>query len=441
MLRHGVLARLIGEGDFRRVVLHRVAAVALDGDVEQEKRGPLLLVLKLPDDLRKVGLVADIAVLKGLGHIHVLSAFEGVKAQPGVGLIALPGGALPGVEGQRIIALGLEQRGQRGGGTQHILLVGDAARGQKGHGIPGEEFKLTGAGARTKYRGIGVAKDGVVQGADRIGDALTELKVAVGLKIRPGFVHDGDDIGALHRHLGGLGGLGLLQQGVHLLRGVIVGLLHLQKLGVAEEYRQAAPVLVGPRLVPHVGFHPQLFQLFSGQQEEEAGQPRRQTGQPQGDPFPGGEPQAGLAPLRMEEHHQGRRQKDGDSHLPGGGQPVGARHAGSSAQGGKIPGQNRGAPEGVDKVVGRAPGSGGDVDADGAGGDPPHQSAQWPEEQGHAQCVGQLNGKGHGKGVGPVCKLHEPGGGKGGQGQKDALPEAVFAKELLDVHIDGSPEI
>ena len=407
--------------------------MVLDGDVEQEEGRTRLLVFKFPDDLLKVRLVADIAVFHDLGHVHVVHALELVEAQPGIGLIPLPGGASAGVEGQSLVTPCLEQGGQRGGGAQHILLVGDAARGQEGHGVAGEELKFAGAGARAEHRGVGVAEDGVVQGTDVVGDAFAELQVAVGLKISPGFVHNGDDVGILHRHRRRFQGLHPLQNGVHRLRSVALRLLHLQKLGVAEKDGQTAAGAVGPRLIPHIGLYPQLLQLFRGQQEHEAGQPRRQTGQPQGQPLAAGEPQPGLAPLRVEEHHQGGGQKDGDSHLPGEEQVVVARHAGGGAQGGEVPGQDRGTPEGVDKAVGCAPGPGGNVNADGAGGNAPHQGAQSPEQSGHAQGVGHQNGKGQGKGIGPVCKLHQPHGGNGCEQQKDRLPQPVFAKDCGNV--------
>ena len=117
-------------------------------------------MLKLPDNLFKVGLVADVAVLEGLGHIHVVAALVGVEAQPGVGPVSLPRGPLPGVEGQGGIALRLQNGGQGGGGPQHILLVGDAARGQEGHGVAGEELELAGAGARAEHRGKEAYKNG-----------------------------------------------------------------------------------------------------------------------------------------------------------------------------------------------------------------------------------------------------------------------------------------
>ena len=137
LLRHGVPAGRIGEGHLGRVVLHRVATMVLNGDVEQEEGLSLLLVLKLPDNLVKIRLVTHIPVLKGLGHIHAIAVFVVVKAQIGIGPVPLPGGLLPGVEGQGIVAQLLQVGGQGGGGTQYVLLVGNAARGQEGHGIPG----------------------------------------------------------------------------------------------------------------------------------------------------------------------------------------------------------------------------------------------------------------------------------------------------------------
>ena len=88
--------------------------MVLDGDVKQEEGLSLFFVLKLPDDLLKVRLVADVAVLHGLGHVHILAALEAVKAQQGIGLVALPGGELAGVEGTGLVALLPQQGGQRG---------------------------------------------------------------------------------------------------------------------------------------------------------------------------------------------------------------------------------------------------------------------------------------------------------------------------------------
>ena len=424
LLRHGVLPRRVGYGDLRRVVRHGIAAVVLDGDVEQEQRLPFLLVLKLPDNLFKVGLVADVAVLEGLGHIHVVAALVGVEAQPGVGPVSLPRGPLPGVEGQGGIALRLQNGGQGGGGPQHILLVGDAARGQEGHGVAGEELELAGAGARAEHRGVGVAIHRVVQGADVVGDAGAEGHVSVVLKVGPGLVHDGHNIGPLHGNRRRLRRLHAGHDLFQPLRPGVLRLLHLEELRVAEEYRQAAASTVGAGGVPHIGLNTETLQPPGGEQEQEAGQPCPQAHQPQGPPR-SGEAQAGLVFLRMEEHNQGRRQGDGRQHLPRGRKAVAPRHIGGGAQGGEIPGQDGGAPEGLDKAVGRAPRTGGDVDADAAGGDAPGQTTQGPVQQGDAQGVGQQRRKEHGPGQDAVGELHEPGGGERGQQQEARLPQGV----------------
>lgn len=82
------------------------------------------------------------------------------------------------------------------------------------------------------------------------------------------------------------------------------GLLHLEELRVAEEYRQAAASTVGAGGVPHIGLNTETLQPPGGEQEQEAGQPRPQAHQPQGPPR-SGEAQAGLVFLRMEEHQPG----------------------------------------------------------------------------------------------------------------------------------------
>ena len=132
LLGHRVLARLVGELHLGGVILHRVAAVVLDGDVKEEQPLFRVLVLKLIDDLTKGGLVADIAVLLGDRHVHVLHTLKLVEAEQRVGLVALPGSALAGVEGQGTVAVFPEQRGQRSRRLQNVLLIGDAARRQKG---------------------------------------------------------------------------------------------------------------------------------------------------------------------------------------------------------------------------------------------------------------------------------------------------------------------
>ena len=96
LLGHGIYAGLVGQLYLGGVVLHGVTAVVLNGDIKEEERLSLLLVLKLPDDLLKVGLVAHVAVLHSLGHVHVLTALKAVKAQQGVGLVALPEVRSPG---------------------------------------------------------------------------------------------------------------------------------------------------------------------------------------------------------------------------------------------------------------------------------------------------------------------------------------------------------
>ena len=125
--------------------------MVLDGHIEQEQGLPLRLVLKLPDDLLKIGAVADIAVLHALGHIHVLPALELVEAQPGIGSVPLPGGPLPRMEGQSPVPRLPQERGHGGGVVQDVLLIGDAPRGQEGHGISSEKFKFAGAGPRPKH--------------------------------------------------------------------------------------------------------------------------------------------------------------------------------------------------------------------------------------------------------------------------------------------------
>ena len=126
LLRHGIFPRRVRQPHLGGVVLHGIAAVVLDGHIEQEQGLPLRLVLKLPDDLLKIGAVADIAVLHALGHIHVLPALELVKAQPGIGPVPLPGGPLPRVKGQGPVPSLLQERGHGGGIIQDVLLIGDA---------------------------------------------------------------------------------------------------------------------------------------------------------------------------------------------------------------------------------------------------------------------------------------------------------------------------
>ena len=219
---------------------------------------------------------------------------------------------------------------------------------------------------------------------------------------------------------------------LHPLRAAVRRLLHLQELRIAQEDRQASAGAIGTGRIPHVGVYAQQAQPLGGYQEQQAGQPRPQAGQPQGQAP--GEAQAGLALLRVEEHDQRRRQGDGRQHLPGGDEAVISRHGGGGAQGGEIPGQDGGAPEGADKPVGRAPGPGGDVDADAAGGRPPGQGAQGPVDQGDAQGVGQGGREGHLPGQHAVGELHEPGGGEGRQQQKARQPQRLFDSGRISLH-------
>ena len=111
-------------------------------------------------------------------------------------------------------------------------------------GIAGEKFKLAGAGPRPEDRGIGVSPDGVVQRADEVGDALGEGELAEFLKIRPGFIHNGHNIGPLRAHLRGVGG-GDLRRIIALPgRDGETGGLHMGKLrramDIAEGVRSCA---------------------------------------------------------------------------------------------------------------------------------------------------------------------------------------------------------
>ena len=95
----------------------------------------------------------------------------------------------------------------------------------------------------------------VVQGAEGVGDALTEGQVPKLLKISPGFVHNGHDIGVFRPHCGRLLGNHLVQDLSQTLRGHVLWLLHLHKFRVPQKDRQGPAGAVGPRLVPHICFH------------------------------------------------------------------------------------------------------------------------------------------------------------------------------------------
>lgn len=59
----GVRTRLVGELHFGGVILNRVAAVVLNRHIEQKQRCAFVLMLKLPNNLLEIGIVADVAVL------------------------------------------------------------------------------------------------------------------------------------------------------------------------------------------------------------------------------------------------------------------------------------------------------------------------------------------------------------------------------------------
>ena len=296
LLRPGVLAGAVGEGHFGGVVRLLIAAVVLIGDVEEEQGLPGLLVLKLPDDLLEVGVVAGVGVLDELGHIQVLAELHLVEPQQRIGLIPVPGLHLSGVEGQGAIAQ-IPQQGSHGGGLLgDVLLIGGAARGQEGHGVACEELKLTGAGASAEHGGIGVAKDGIVQGLDVVHDALAERQVAVALKVRPGLVHNGDDVvllpglgaallvgGALY--VEGqplpLGVLHLAEDVLHVVNGGVGGLLHFHVLGVVKKGAEGSVGAVAHHLLPGVGSHLHLLQhggLGKDEHQAQASHHPRHTG-------------------------------------------------------------------------------------------------------------------------------------------------------------------
>ena len=104
--------------------------MVLDGDIEQEKRRALLLVLELPDDLPEIRVIADVAVLVGLRNIHIVAALERVKAKARICYIALPRGLFARMEGARFVAVSLQKRRKRVGRAEDVLLIRDAARRQ-----------------------------------------------------------------------------------------------------------------------------------------------------------------------------------------------------------------------------------------------------------------------------------------------------------------------
>ena len=65
-----------------------------------------------------------------------------LKAQVRINLIPVPAGCLVRVHGYRFIAKGSQVGGHGRRFCLDVLLVGDAAGGKKGHGIPRQVFKL-----------------------------------------------------------------------------------------------------------------------------------------------------------------------------------------------------------------------------------------------------------------------------------------------------------
>ena len=433
LLRHGVLARLVGELDLGGVVLHGVAAVVLDGDVEQEQGLSRLLVLKLPDDLSEVGPVAHVAVLQGLLHVHVLAALEVVEAQPGIGLVPLPGGALPRVEGQGAVPLLPQQGGQGGGVVQNVLLVGDAARGQEGHGVPRQKLKFAGAGARPEDGGVGVAPDRVVQGADVVGDALREGEGAELLKVRPGLVHNGDDIGVVGAHRRLLREFHLVHDPAQPLGRQVLRLLHLHKLRVAQKGGHRAALLIGPQLVPYVGLHAEPAQglgMYRLAQAEDA-QDQGETAEGGGAPV---DEKAALPEFVPQEPGQKGHQGDPGQHGAGGGEGVAPRHRRRRPQGGQIPGEHRRPPVQGDKVVGRSPHPAQDMEKQTAHRRVARGRPQQKIDRADAQAVGQHHTGGQLPGEDPQNKLHQIKTCQGRKEQQRRLLQALPGEKSSELH-------
>ena len=435
LLGHRVLARLVGELHLGRVILHRVAAVVLDGDVKEEQPLLRVLVLKLIDDLTKGRLVADIAVLLGDRHVHVLHTLKLVEAEQRVGLVALPGSALAGVEGQGTVAVFPEQRGQRSRRLQNVLLIGDAARRQKGHRVAGQKLKLTGAGARAEHRGVGMAKDEVVQRVDVVGDALAQRKVSEILKVRPGLVHDSDDVGA------GVGRNGRLLFGdaggdaLDVFSRGILRLLHRHELGVAQKDRQRPVLRVGAGLVPDIGLDAEGFQRGGMQHRVSAGRDGAQVTRPEAQPVFGGAKPPTQQLLAQQKDHP-RQQQEADHHLQIEREAVAVRHRRRCPQGGEVPRQDGGTAKQRNVVVGDPPHKAQDVGNHTAQNDVVGQGAQGEVHHPDAQVVGKQNTERIIPGqVAAVGKLHQIKGGDGGeqhqQGKKRLLPRKMPAHKFF----------
>ena len=267
----------------------------------------------------------------------------------------------------------------------------------------------------------------VVQGAEGIGDALTEGQIPELLKISPGFVHNGHDIGALHLHRGRFLGNHPIQDLPQTLWGHVLRLLHLHELYVPQKDRQCPAGAVGPRLVPHICFHTEGPQLLRPDHRDQAQRPCQQADHPSpqaAPPCPGAPPQQ---PDQPHDQHKPRR------HLPGRAVGITPGHRRSGPQSRQVPGKDRAAPVQSHKVVGRPPQPTQDMEKHTAHrrlpGQPAHQKIEGP----HADHIGQSRPWSRLPGPGSIEELHQIKGSDGGQ-QIEGRPQQPAGQLLTADH-------
>ena len=425
LLRLGELARCVLDRDLGWVILDRVRAVVLDGDVEEEERRALLLVLKLPDDLLEVRVIAHVAVLLGLRNVHLLAALERVEAEARIGRVALPRGLFARMECAGFVAVPLEQGRERVGGAEDVLLIRDAAGRQERHRIARQELKFACARTCAEHRGVGVADHRVIQALDVVHRAFAEGYVAEILEIRPRFVHDGKDVRVLDGRRRSRVGCGALGDFRGSFRRRVGRLLDLHELGVAQELRHRAARTVHARLVPDVGLDAEQAEKLRMQHRNEADRACHEHHHAAAETAGRGA-EAILAVLVAQTPRQQHKQDDAHSHFPRDRKLVAVRDGGGGAERREIPRQDGRAAERGHEVVRRAPRAGKQVQQHAANRDMTAQTAREPVERAEADPVRDRRARADFPRHRAEEELHQPERGeRRDQQHQDPLPAAA----------------
>ena len=342
----------------------RIGGMVLHGYVEQKQRVVALIFIDF-NDLFKIGLVAYIiADLSCIVKIREEIHFR--KSHCGIDRIPVPAGGIVGMHGDRLIAQTRQVRGQRRRLSLDILLIGNAALRQKGHGISRQIFEF-GVGRISAENGnVQPAGNGVFsaikQAVDEGHIILIHRKITQNRRIGKRFVHDDNDVrelslirtGSCHgRFAHGF----LLQSGEFLCRRIRViarRLIHGQIPQLHDE-GQGRSVLIADgggseKLVVQAQF---LLHNFIGmehqseraQHDDECGR----HGKPQ---LPGTLFQGETA-----EKFQDQKKKEAKHHkkrLTVQGIIIIARHAGRRSNGKQVPGLDRDGTEIQNKIIGES---------------------------------------------------------------------------------------